>query len=322
MKISVIIPVYNGEKYIEKALLSVVDQNYVDEIILIDDKSTDKSRSIAEALKVKYPDKIVLLNHYFPNNVGAGKSRNIGIKAAKNEWLAFLDVDDYYLPNRFSNSVALINEFKDADGIYEAVENVFENDAAYQRFCATRPTRYQTEQLKKKLTLFTLDEKVSPDDLFKYLMDGNGGFFHFNGVLIRKSLFEKAGYLNEDLELTQDTDVFFKMAMIGNLYSGDLDNAVAARLVHDNNRVYANDEKLKFFRLKKYHGFIDWAKNHKLSADVHKIILEKNIKLCAAEVLEINIYSLYRIKHFFIRMFYPLIMSRFFKREGKKYLKK
>ena len=93
-KISIIIPVYNTEKYLHECLNSVVSQTIKDiEIICIDDGSTDNSYQILQEYAEK-DSRFVILQQ---ENKGAGAARNKGIEIAKGEFLVFLDSDDYYL---------------------------------------------------------------------------------------------------------------------------------------------------------------------------------------------------------------------------------
>ena len=86
--VSVIIPVYNSEKYLRECLDSVLAQDYAPvEIICVDDGSTDSSRQIIE----EYPD----VRYYYQENHGQGTARNYGITQAHGEWLVFCDSDDY-----------------------------------------------------------------------------------------------------------------------------------------------------------------------------------------------------------------------------------
>ncbi|WP_020003322.1 glycosyltransferase family 2 protein [Brachyspira innocens] len=97
IKVSVIIPVYNSEKYLEKCLDSVVNQTLKEiEIICIDDCSSDNSYSILEKYREKDNRIIIIKNK---TNQGIGKNRNIGIKNASGEYLAFIDNDDFYSNN-------------------------------------------------------------------------------------------------------------------------------------------------------------------------------------------------------------------------------
>ncbi|MDD6808034.1 MAG: glycosyltransferase family 2 protein [Oscillospiraceae bacterium] len=93
MKVSVIVPVYNSEKYLRKSLDSIVHQTYSDiEIILVENGSTDKSLNICTEYKER-DQRIVLINE--KNNVGAGEARNIGLDKAKGEYVCFIDADDW-----------------------------------------------------------------------------------------------------------------------------------------------------------------------------------------------------------------------------------
>ena len=90
--ISIIIPVYNVEKYLEDCLNSVVNQTYKNlEIILIDDGSTDNSGKICD-LYAKKDNRIVVIHK---ENAGVSSARNVGLKIAKGLYIGFVDPDDY-----------------------------------------------------------------------------------------------------------------------------------------------------------------------------------------------------------------------------------
>lgn len=92
-KISVIVPVYNVENYIEKCLKSLVNQTMQDiEIIIVNDGSKDNSKNIVKSFEEKYPEKIVYLEK---ENGGLSDARNYAMPYAKGEYIAFLDSDDY-----------------------------------------------------------------------------------------------------------------------------------------------------------------------------------------------------------------------------------
>ena len=92
-KVSVIVPVYNVEKYIEKCLNTLVNQTLKDiEIIVVNDGSKDNSEKIIKEFLEKYPEKIVYLKK---ENGGLSDARNFGIPYAKGEYVAFVDSDDY-----------------------------------------------------------------------------------------------------------------------------------------------------------------------------------------------------------------------------------
>ena len=98
-KVSVIVPFYNVEKYIEKCLNSLVNQTLEEiEIILVNDGSQDNSEKIAKEFQEKYADKI---KYYEKSNGGLGDARNFGINYATGEYTAFLDSDDYVEPSMY-----------------------------------------------------------------------------------------------------------------------------------------------------------------------------------------------------------------------------
>jgi glycosyltransferase involved in cell wall biosynthesis len=104
-KISVVIPSYNRAHYIEKTIDSVLEQKRDDiEIILVDDGSTDNTR---ELVQNKYGDQV---RYVYQENQGIPGARNTGIKNAQGDYIAFLDSDDYWHPNKLEQQMALIAE--------------------------------------------------------------------------------------------------------------------------------------------------------------------------------------------------------------------
>ena len=96
-KTSVIVPVYNTEKYLDECIQSILRQTQKEvEIILVDDGSTDQSYAILEEYSVRHKNIIVLRQ----KNMGAGIARNWGIEYANGKYICFMDSDDYYIQNR------------------------------------------------------------------------------------------------------------------------------------------------------------------------------------------------------------------------------
>ena len=99
IKVSIIVPFYNVENYIEKCLQSLVNQTLEDiEILLVNDGSQDTSEAIAKQFVEKYPNKIIYLEK---ENGGLSDARNYAIPYAKGEYIAFLDSDDYVETNMY-----------------------------------------------------------------------------------------------------------------------------------------------------------------------------------------------------------------------------
>lgn len=108
-KISVIVPVYNVEAYIEKGIVSLINQTYQNlEIIIIDDGSTDSSSEICDAYGAK--DNRIQVLHV--KNGGQSKARNLGLSIATGEYIGFMDGDDYVESVRYEKAVALLEEYQ------------------------------------------------------------------------------------------------------------------------------------------------------------------------------------------------------------------
>lgn len=123
--VSIVVPVYNAGKYIGETIDMVMGQTYDNfELILVNDCSKDDSASVITKKKAQFGDVIRLID--LKENVGAATARNTGIDAAKGEYLAFLDADDIWLPEKLSREVAFIRE-KDASFIFCSYEFGDEN---------------------------------------------------------------------------------------------------------------------------------------------------------------------------------------------------
>jgi len=107
--ISIIVPVYNTEKYLEKCLKSILDQSFHDfEVLCIDDGSTDESGAICDL----FHEKDERYNIYHRKNSGVSSSRNFGLEHAKGKYIVFVDSDDYISPEHLE---CLYNGIKDHD---------------------------------------------------------------------------------------------------------------------------------------------------------------------------------------------------------------
>ena len=92
-KVSVIVPIYNVEKYIRRCLDSIIAQEYGNmEIICVDDCGQDTSMEIVAEFQKKYPDKVIIVRN--PENMGLGAARDAGMKAATGAFIAFIDSDE------------------------------------------------------------------------------------------------------------------------------------------------------------------------------------------------------------------------------------
>ncbi|MUP46851.1 glycosyltransferase family 2 protein [Gramella sp. BOM4] len=240
-QVSVIIPVYKAEKYLRKAVESAIHLVEVGEIILIEDKSPDDALIVCNDLEREY-EKVKLYRHPNEENKGAGASRNLGIEKSSCEFISFLDADDWYKSNRFEKTKIL---FKDpgVDGVYEPVGTWF-----YEQEGALFGKKITKEKGDQIITF--LKNPVEPENLFYSLMSQSNGNFHTNGITIRRSLIDKAGFFSTELKLHQDTEYWIRCAYYGTLIAPKDPDVVAIRGVHDENRINSVNfySKAKFYK--------------------------------------------------------------------------
>lgn len=198
--VSIIIPVYNVEKYIDRCIVSVVNQTYENlEIILIDDGSTDMSAERCDAWKAK--DARVQVIH--KKNGGLSDARNAGLANATGEYVLFVDSDDWISLNTVEGTVNAIEKY-DADMV------VFEYNTVYEDGRIVRQTSpdYETEcfGVEKAIQLLLEDKKITSHvwrKLYKNSRIGKDIFpvgKNFEDIFVMHQLFlscRKIVYLNE-----------------------------------------------------------------------------------------------------------------------------
>lgn len=117
--VSVIVIFLNGEKFLPEAVESILAQTYTRwELLLVDDGSTDSSTRMALNYAEQYPDKVRYLEHENHQNRGMSATRNLGIKQAKGDYIAFLDADDVWLPQKLAQQVAILEAHPEAAMLY------------------------------------------------------------------------------------------------------------------------------------------------------------------------------------------------------------
>ena len=213
--ISVIIPYYNARIYVEDAVKSALSLgDVVSEIIVIYDGCRDLSfKELEELFSTK--KQVRIIHHVDFRNLGSGASRNLGIRAASSPWIAFLDADDYFLPNRFDEFLKVISRNIEFDGLYESVQ--YFNGSG---------------------RIYGVTRQLSSDRLLHFLIRGTYGHFHTNGFIVKRDLLLKSGLFVESLRLHQDSDLWLKLAFYGRLISGIPGVPVAMVRKHEGNRIW------------------------------------------------------------------------------------
>ncbi|MFP7656866.1 glycosyltransferase family 2 protein [Chryseobacterium proteolyticum] len=271
MKISVIIPVYNAENYISQAVQSALQFEEVFEVILVEDKSPDNALIVCQRLMEEH-DRVKLYQHPDKQNHGAGASRNLGIQNATGDFIAFLDADDYYLPNRFDAEKELFQN-PDVEGVYGAIGVHYYSEKAKEQYYKIFEDR-----------LTTVYKKHNPQDVFPGLlnMKGSFGLFSLDGLTIRKSALSKVGqFFKTQLRLHQDTEFIFRLSFYLRLYSGLLNTAVAVRGVHENNRITQVDVgkiKPSSTRIMLWREVNNWAQHENLISNDIKKHIERTLR--------------------------------------------
>jgi glycosyltransferase involved in cell wall biosynthesis len=192
MKISIIIPTYNGERTIVKAIESVLTQSFQDfEIIVVDDGSTDKTKEIVLEL-IEKDSRIKYI--YQANSGGPARPINEGIKISKGEFLSFLEQDDEWLPEKLKNQIDFIEQ-RPGLGMISCGAIIKSDTSGKQR---------KFEFLKDK----------SSDFWFKSMLENKNFFYNLSTLLVRKSSYKEI-YFDENLKISTDLDFYIRMMPSG-----------------------------------------------------------------------------------------------------------
>lgn len=201
-KISVIIPTYNRAHCINDAVESVLSQSFQDfEVIVVDDGSTDGT---AEVLRT-YGDRLKVIRQ---SNGGVSTARNTGIRAARAEWIAFLDSDDTWEKDKLKIQV---EDLEENPGAVTYIVDAFISDATNPL-----PSMFQLWGLRSEFTRVKFRERPLPDVLRAWFM--------VSCCVIRREAIEAAGYFNTSLRIFEDFDLLTRVALEGpfvvNCYPG------------------------------------------------------------------------------------------------------
>ena len=255
MTITTIIPVYNAEAFVVKAVESVMQFPEVKEILLIEDGSSDASLQICRQLETSFPI-VKVLTHPHNQNRGVSASRNLGINKATQEFITFLDADDYWLPIRFDAEREIFRDSK-IDGVFGAIDAEFIGENGKKNY---------TEKFGEN-TLCTVQFPAEGKKIFfNLIQEPNrfGSFFSMIALTIKKKSLEKNNLrLNENLSLMEDKEFIIRLAYHTYLKSGIIDRGIAIRTAHDSNSIMSlqnNSGEFFFHNSKLYKSLFVWGK--------------------------------------------------------------
>lgn len=211
-KVSVIIPTYNRAQFIGAAIESVIEQSFQDfEIIVVDDGSTDNTEQLVGMM-------IDPRLHYIrQENRGRSNARNRALKLAKGKYIAFLDSDDLYLPNKLELQLNYMEQNPHVFMIYTSA------------FCIDEDENLLTDKYEasvsgwiyKKIAFFTPVTITLPT------------------VMLRREVFDKVGNFDEKMQRFEDTDMWRRISKY--FYIGAMSEPTCRLRTHSDNSLAAQD---------------------------------------------------------------------------------
>ena len=186
--VSVIIPVYNGERYLAETIESVIAQTELNwELIAVNDGSTDSSLTILEEYAKKIPHRIKVIT---VENGGVSRARNTAVAAARGIYVAFLDQDDLWAPQKLQRQVEMFSRDKNL-GISFTNETLIDENGTV---------------IHENVLKFSRDNR---GNVFDHLIFDN--FIPISSVMLMKKLFVKIGGFNPCFSLAEDFDFLLKV---------------------------------------------------------------------------------------------------------------
>ncbi len=250
-KVSVIIPVYNRAALIGRAIRSVLDQTFCDfEVIVVDDGSTDTTAQVIKAFGNG-------IQYVLQKNGGCSVARNRGIQEAKGEYIAFLDSDDYWAPEKLAEQVKILESNKNIGIVYSRMPIINEKGECV----GLKPAGVSGKNFQELLQSW--------------------GDLPTSTVMTRRECFEKAGMFDPDLPPMEDIDMWIRIARFYELYEIEGKNLAY---------YYRHDNQITGDNIKVYTGLIKiYTKILKNFQEAPKILMHKRIAL--------NEYMLARTYH-------------------------
>lgn len=196
--VSVVIPTYNHGAFVEEAVRSVLAQTYpAVEVLVLDDGSTDDTAQRLEP----YADRIRYFHH---ENRGRGATRNRGIELASHDWLAFIDADDLWLPDKLTKQMAAVAAHPEIDFIVTDADQ-FDGETIQEASFLAKMNLMHDFPHREDGSLWIYTEPMFP--LFV-----QENFVIQSSVLLHRRCFEREGLYDPELKRAQDRDMWMRMS--------------------------------------------------------------------------------------------------------------
>ena len=267
-EVTVIIPLYNKDKYIARAVNSVLKQSYSNfELIIINDGSTDNGAN--EVQKIK--DSRIKIIHQ--DNQGVSKARNRGIKESKAKLVAFLDADDEWKPIFLETIIKLKNKYPYAGLYATAYEYKYWNGKANKAIYNSLSVEFNEEIIDNYFRKCLKDPLICS-----------------SSVAIPKNIFLKVGNFDENLSRGEDLDMWFRIALS---FPIAFNNDICVSYYKGENKNIYNDT-LKVIVSKSHYNqetrdFVNNLKN-KFKKSIEFIRIGSSLKLCLIAEAKADVY--------------------------------
>jgi glycosyltransferase involved in cell wall biosynthesis len=209
-RVSVIIPTYNCEAFIEEAVLSICRQTERDlEILVVDDGSTDCTPAIVQELAASDPRIVVKSEEHSGK---AGTARNAGLACASGEYVAFLDGDDICDPERIARELAVLERFPEVDVVfhdYKKFSSDPRTDSAHSHF----ESLDLKNRARRHLTSVGASTYLCTEDFYTFLSLEAPVVWTCTVMLRRHLLDGEIGWFREDLTIGEDYDFWLRLAL-------------------------------------------------------------------------------------------------------------
>ena len=204
-RVSIVLIFLDEERFLDAAIDSVRAQSFRDwELLLVDDGSSDGSGEIARRHAAADPDRVRYVEHPGHSNLGPSAARNAGIAASRGEFIAFLDGDDVWLPERLARAVALLDAHPEADMAYARTQY-------WWSWAGPQARERDWDQSHG----FRVDRTIAPPELLRKFLEGEAAVPCIGTLTLRREAVVSCGGFVDEFRGLYEDQVFLARVCIG-----------------------------------------------------------------------------------------------------------